>query len=188
MNFLSLAEKTRSYRRFQENRQIPLELLKNLVRDAGLAPCASNLQQLRFSIVTDKSERENLFAGIGWAAFIKDWKGPVVGERPSAYIVVHAPVEKKFFTGIDVGIAVSYVVLSASASGIGSCILLNYNKNSVNEIIPVSDYTPEILIALGYPGETVVLEKNSDVLHYWHDNEDKHHVPKMTPAKLILKG
>lgn len=188
MNFLSLVEKTRSYRRFQEDKQIPLELMKNFIRDAGLAPCASNLQRLRFSIITTDKEREKLFAGIGWAGFITDWKGPEPGERPSAYIVVHAPEERKSFTGIDVGIVASYIVLSASAEGIGSCMLLNYEKDSVNEITSLSGYIPELVIALGYPGETVILEKNSDDLRYWHDSESNHHVPKLTPEKLLLKG
>ncbi len=188
MNFSSLAEKTRSYRRFQEEKQIPSELLMGFVRDAGLAPCASNLQRLRFSIITDKIEREKLFSGIGWAGFIQDWNGPELGERPSAYILIHAPEEEKFFTGIDVGIAASYIVLSASAEGIGSCMLLNYDKNSVNEIISVSGYIPKLVIALGYPGETVILEKNGDDFHYWHDTDGNHHVPKLTPEKLLLKG
>lgn len=188
MNFTELATKTRSYRRFQENKPIPAELLRDMITSAGVAPCASNLQRLRFSIITDEKEKDQLFSGIGWAGYITEWDGPEPGKRPAAYIVIHAPGEKKVFTGIDVGIAASYLVLSASDAGIGSCMLLNFDRITVNNVAPSEGYSPELLIALGYPGETVLLEKDDEKIRYWRDSKGIHHVPKLPLEKLILKG
>ena len=188
MNFTELATRTRSYRRFQENKLIPQELLREMINSAGFAPCASNLQRLRFSIITEEKDKDQLFSGIGWAGYITEWDGPEPGKRPSAYIVIHAPTEKKVFTGIDVGIAASYLVLSASSAGIGSCMLLNFDRMTVNNVAPSEGYDPELLIALGYPGETVKLEKDNEKIRYWRDSEGVHHVPKLPLEKLILKG
>ncbi|MCP4646830.1 MAG: nitroreductase [bacterium] len=188
MHFSELAVKTRSYRSFQEATTIAPALLEQMISNAGMAPCASNLQRLRFSIVTDEKERDLLFSGIGWAGYIAEWNGPEPGFRPSAYIVIHAPGEVKSFTGIDVGIAASYVVLSASAEGIGSCMLLNFDRGAVNSVAPAEGYVPQLLIALGYPGETVVMEKDNEEIRYWRDENGVHHVPKLSLNKLILKG
>lgn len=188
MNFTDLSENTRSYRRFQEEKVIPAEKLREIISVAGLAPCASNLQRLRFSIVTHEKERLILFSGIGWAGYLTDWNGPEPGKRPSAYIVVHAPEEENFFTGIDVGIVASYIVLAASAAGVGSCMLLNFDRALTESIAPAPGYKPELVIALGYPGETVLLEKDNDAIRYWRDENGVHHVPKLSLETLILKG
>jgi nitroreductase len=188
MNFTELTEKARSYRRFQEAKPIPSSLLRMMIGAAAAAPCASNLQRLRFSIVTGEHERNTLFPGIGWAGYITDWSGPVPGERPSAYIVVHAPEEDELFTGIDAGIAASHIVLAGAAHGVGSCILLNYDVNAVNRTAHAAGYKPILVIALGYPGETVVLEKDSKIIRYWRDETGVHHVPKLPLETLILKG
>ncbi len=188
MNLYELAEKTRSYRIFQEEKQVTSEQVREMIAVAGMAPCASNLQRLRFSIVTDEKERNLLFPGIGWAGYITEWEGPAPGQRPSAYIVIHAPCEEKYFTGIDVGIVASYIVLSASTAGVGSCMLLNFTPETVNAVAPAVGYRPQLLIALGYPGETVLLEKNNDKIRYWRDGNGVHHVPKLSLETIILKG
>ena len=188
MNLFELAEKTRSYRIFQEEKQVTSEQIREMISVAGMAPCASNLQRLRFSIITDETERNLLFPGIGWAGYITEWEGPAPGQRPSAYVVIHAPCEEKYFTGIDVGIVASYIVLSASAAGIGSCMLLNFDRDTVNEVAFAEGYKPHLLIALGYPGETVLLEKDNDKIRYWRDDKGVHHVPKLSLETIILKG
>jgi len=188
MKFQELSEITRSCRRFQEQREIPPEKLREIIGCAGVAPCASNLQRLRYSIITEETEREVLFSGIGWANYLTDWNGPEAGERPSAYIVIHAPETEKSFTGIDVGIAASYLVLCAAEDGIGACMLLNFQRNTVDSVAPAPGYTVALVVALGYPGEIVKLERNSEIIKYWRDREGVHHVPKLPLEALILKG
>jgi len=188
MNFTELTEKARSYRRFKEEKPVPSSLLRMMIGAAVVAPCTSNLQRLRFSIVTGEHDRNTLFSGIGWAGYITDWSGPVPGERPAAYIVIHVPEKDELFTGIDAGIAASHIVLAGAAQGVGSCILLNFEADAVNRTAPAEGYKPVLVIALGYPGETVVLEKDSKKIRYWRDEKGVHHVPKLPLETLILKG
>ncbi len=176
MTFMEMAERTRSYRRFQEDRDIPREDLLSMVGAAGLAPCASNLQRLRFSIITEPAERDTLFGSIGWAGHLKDWNGPEEGERPVAYIVIHAPEDEKSFTGIDVGIAASYIVLEAADLGAGSCMLLSFPGSQRRRLprlrgIPPAGDRPGLPRREGYPGEEL------PETQYWRDREGIHHVP-----------
>lgn len=187
MSFSELVESTRSFRRFMEERTIPRTGLREMIRVAGLAPCAANLQRLRFSIVTDTELRSSLFSSLKWAGYLDDWNGPEEGERPAAYIVIHTPEEMKPFTGIDVGIAASYVVLSAADMGIGACMILSFDREAVNAIAHVDGYEVALVIALGYPGETVVLETDRIEVEYWRDSSGVHHVPKLPLERLILE-
>ena len=186
MSFSKLVESTRSFRRFMEERAIPRRSLREMIRAAGLAPCAANLQRLRYSIVTDTELRSSLFSSLKWAGYLEGWDGPEEGERPAAYILIHTPEEMKPFTGIDVGIAASYIVLAASDAGIGSCMILSFDRGTVDAIAPAEGYEVALVIALGYPGETVVLESNREDVRYWRDQDAVHHVPKLPLETLIL--
>jgi nitroreductase len=188
MDFSELAIAARSHRRFLEDRPVSGEALLSIIETAGLAPCASNLQRLRYSLVTEPRLRETLFPSLGWAGYLKDWSGPVKGERPSAYIIIHTPVEDRPFTGIDVGIAASYLILAAADMGIAGCMLLSFNGGIVDAVAPAPGYRPALVIALGFPGEKVVLERNSAKAEYWRDGAGVHHVPKLPTDTLILKG
>jgi nitroreductase len=188
MVFRELAYATRSVRRFNESVPVSLEDLRDIIEAASLAPCASNLQRLRYSIVTGELEKEMLFRGLGWAGYLVDWQGPGEGERPRAYIVISSPAgEDRSFTGIDTGIAASYIVLAARDKGLGCCILLSFARDSVTEIACTPDVRPELVIALGVPGEEVVLERYSGSVKYYRDSAGRHHVPKIPATDLIVK-
>ena len=185
MEFRELAERTRSVRRFAEQRELARVELESLVDVAGIAPCAANLQRSRFLIVTKREDRDRLFPALRWAAYLKDWDGPEAGERPAAYIVIYAPDDQRPFTGMDVGIAASYLVLAAAERGIGACMILSFDRTVVEGLIDSTELTPQLVVALGYPGESVVLEPGREDVEYWRDDHGVHHVPKL-PLKSIL--
>ncbi|MFO7627487.1 MAG: nitroreductase family protein [Candidatus Fermentibacteraceae bacterium] len=188
MFFRELASATRSVRRFNESAPVSREDLLEIIETASLAPCASNLQRLRYSIVTGEREKDQLFRGLGWAGYLADWQGPGEDERPRAYIVISSPAdEDRSFTGIDTGIAAAYIVLAARDKGFGCCILLSFSRESVAEIACTSDVRPELVIALGVPGEEIVLDRYSGSVKYYRDSAGRHHVPKIPAAELIVK-
>lgn len=188
MAFRELAFATRSIRRFNESEPVALDDLRDIIETASLAPCASNLQRLRYSIVIGEREKDELFRGLGWAGYLADWQGPGEGERPRAYIVISSPaVEERSFTGIDTGIAAAYIALAARDKGLGCCILLSFSRESVSEIACTPDVRPELVIALGVPGEEVVVDTYSGSVKYYRDSAGRHHVPKISVAELIVK-
>lgn len=49
-------------------------------------------------------------------------------------------------------------------------------------------YAVRLVIALGYPGETIKLEKDKEKIRYWRDGNGVHHVPKLPLDSIIMKG
>lgn len=184
-----LAREARSVRRFRENEPVPMDVLEGLVETAGLAPCAANLQQLRFSIINDRTTCERLFALLRWAAYLEDWPGPGPGERPPAYILIHAPSEEKPFTRIDAGIAAGYMTLAARAAGLSSCLLLSFDRERLPGVVESPDGMSAMLVmAVGVAAEVVTIEpmKPGGDVRYWRDGAGGHHVPKLALNDLLL--
>ena len=82
-----LMRKTRSYRRFQQDREINMETLRSLIGLARLGGSARNVQPLKYILVNKPEVNSEIFPTLGWAGYLQDWPGPDEGERPAAYII-----------------------------------------------------------------------------------------------------
>ncbi len=184
-----LVLKNRSYRRFFENHALDRHTLESLVNLARLSPSAANRQPLRY-ILSWTADRNNLiFPNLAWAAYLKDWNGPVEGERPSGYIVVLSDTEwASKWVDTDAGIACQSILLGASEMGLGGCIIAAVQKEKLKSIFRLSErYEILLVIALGKPREIIEIEpiQNEDV-KYWRDKDGVHHVPKRHLTEIIL--
>ncbi len=184
-----LIEKNRSYRRFYEEKKISKEILIELIDMARLSASAANLQPLKYILSSDKKKNDRIFSSLAWAAYLKDWEGPVEGERPSAYIILLR--DNKIAKSIicDQGISAQTILLGAVERGFGGCILAAVNRNRLTDDLNIPrDYSIEIIIALGKPKENVIIEKidKSGSIKYWRDKTGVHHVPKRSLDEIIL--
>ncbi len=180
MNFQELVTKSRSYRRFNENKNIPREILIQMVDCARMIPSAQNLQPLRYMIV-DKMEKNSVFRHLKWAGYLTDWDGPVQGERPSAYIIVLTDTDITKNVKWDQGIASQTILLCAASHGLGGCIIGSVNREGLASDLSIPPkYIIELVIALGYPVEKVVMDeiKPGGDIHYYRESDGTHHVPK----------
>jgi nitroreductase len=181
--------KNRSYRRFHQDVTIERETLRELVDLARLSASASNLQPLKFMLSCDAGKNAKIFACLGWAAYLRDWPGPVEGERPSAYIVILGDKEISQSFGVNHGIAAQSILLGATEKGLGGCIIGSVDKPKLAQALEIPDrYEILLALALGKPKETVVLETvgpEGDI-KYWRDSEGAHHVPKRSLDDIII--
>lgn len=181
--------KNRSYRRFDEKHEISRKELEELIDLARLSSSAGNMQQLKFIVSNTTEKNKKIFANIRWAGYLKDWPGPVEGERPSAYIVVlhDKSIGQNCFW--DHGIAVQSILLGATEKGLGGCMFGAIDKPSLSKELKLAD-NHEILmvIALGKPVEKVVLDEldSTGNIKYWRDDEQVHHVPKRSLKDIII--
>jgi nitroreductase len=72
-----LVIKNRSYRRFYQDVAVECAILRELVDLARFSASGSNLQALKFMLSCDADKNATIFACLGWAAYLKDWPGPV---------------------------------------------------------------------------------------------------------------
>ncbi len=188
MNLSELLLKNRSYRRFYQDEAIGVEELKAMVEHVRLAPSGANMQPWKFVLVTDKSVKEKLFPHLRWAGYIKDWDGPVEGERPAAYIVMLGNPKKSPGIAVDYGIAMQTVLLSAVEKGYGGCLLGSIDRDAIRELLEIpEELNISVVIALGKPKETVVIDEAKDGdIKYWRDENQVHHVPKRPLADIIF--
>jgi len=184
-----LIEKTRSCRRFRENRAIDINTLVDLVDSARLSASAANLQPLKYFLVADREKNSEIFPLLGWAGYLKEWAGPPEGERPSAYIVVLGDTGICTSFDCDLGIALQSMSLVATEKGLAGCIIASFQKDKLGAVLGVSEgFTLLAVLALGEPVEKIVLEKISPdgSIKYWRDAEGVHHVPKRSLDDIIV--
>jgi len=185
-----LVLKNRSYRRFHEEFPLNASTLKELVDLARLSASASNLQPLKYILTCDAASNRKVFPNLRWAAYLKDWSGPPEGERPSAYIIILADTRISQSLGPDHGIAAQSILLGAAEMGLGGCMIASLNRTGLRSEFQIPDvFEILMVIALGKPKETVVLEEipPSGDIRYWRDAAGVHHVPKRSLDEIILR-
>ncbi|MGM0396762.1 MAG: nitroreductase family protein [Bacillota bacterium] len=182
--------KNRTYRRFYQEESISRETLLELIDLARLSSSGSNLQQLKYIIANTPEKNQMIFEELKWAAYLKDWEGPVEGERPSAYLVMVADKEIGSNIYWNHGIACQSILLGATEKGFGGCMFGFFHKENLRNKLRIPErYEIILVIALGKPKEEVVLEEvgpDGDI-KYWRDEKGVHHVPKRRLEDLILE-
>jgi nitroreductase len=187
--FRDLVLKNRSYRRFYQDSAVSQDVLRGLADLARLTGSAGNKQPLKYFLSSDPSTNARIFSTLAWAGYLKDWPGPSEGERPSAYIVMLGDTAIANSYNFDNGIAAQTILLGAAEQGLGGCMILSVKKEQLRELLNIpSQFEIVLVIALGKPKETVILEDmgaGGDV-KYWRDKDQKHHVPKRLLKDVIL--
>jgi nitroreductase len=183
--------KTRTFRRFVEKEHISTATLHELIDLARLGGSARNGQPWQYMVVNTPELCEKIFPFLGWAGYLTDWKGPVSGERPSAYIL--CLLNKNWLKGpeteaqFDLGVATQNMLLGAMEKRIGGCRIGAFNPQLASLFKTPDHLRLSLVVALGKPRETVLLEecKNENDVRYWRDEHGVHHVPKR-PLKSCL--
>lgn len=146
MSLLDLILTRRSIRRY-ENKDIPEEVLQQILEAGRQAPSAANRQPIHFVIVTDRDLLKNLCDNL-INRFVK--YAPVA--------IVGCADIKSLLTGrwavVDATIAMENMVIAAWTLGIGSCWIGACNEEKVKELLKIPDKWKFVaLLTLGYPAE-----------------------------------
>ncbi len=187
--FKDLVLRNRSYRRFDQSARIAPETLRELVDIMRLTPSGRNVQPLKYFLVTGAEACAQVYPLLSWAGYLKDWGGPVEGERPSAYVVVLGDTAISSNFGIDPGIAMQTLLLGAVEKGLGGCIIATVKRAELSALLEIpSRFEVLYVVALGKPVEEVVVEavKPDGDIKYWRDEGHVHHVPKRDLSDLII--
>jgi len=184
-----LLERNRSYRRFRQDPLVRQTILE-LIELARLCPSTRNCQPLKFRVVCDPAENAAVFRHLFWALGLPDWPGPAEGERPTGYIVILGDTRIARQFGHDTGIVAQSMLLGAVERCLGGCMIGSIDRDGLRRELAIPEHLSiELVVALGTPGETVVLETaaSPEQVEYWRDAQDVHHVPKRPLEELLVE-
>ena len=150
MDFIELVNTRRSVRTYQE-KEVPEEVLNQVLEAARLAPSASNMQPWKFVVVRDLQKRKDLSTAASEQHFLAT--APVIVAAVSLEPEAVMPCDVPLYP-VDVTIAVSHFSLAAAAAGLGTCWVGSFSQERVREILAVPEACKVvILMPLGYPDD-----------------------------------
>ncbi|RMD49652.1 MAG: nitroreductase family protein [Ignavibacteria bacterium] len=181
--FLSLMKSRRTLRMFSE-KEVPMEVIRNCIKVAGLAPSGANMQPWHFVVVTNKEIKRKirLAAEKEEKEFYEnrapeDWLNALepFGTDSNKPFLEKAPVliavfEKKFdydekgekikhyYTKESVGLAAGFLITALHLSGLVSLTHTPSPMNFLNEILNrPSNEKPFLLLVTGFPSKDAVV-------------------------------
>ena len=175
---MTLLEGRRTYRRFDESKVIPDEVVADMKRAAQLSSSAMNLQPLRYIYIRTPDICNAVFDITSWGGALPNGEGrPKVGERPTMFVVLltEKALQSKF-TAFDEGLAASNLTLSAYAHGVGSCILGSVKADKLRQLLCIDDSLDvSCVIGFGYPAHkssVATTDAGESVKYYLDENRD----------------
>ena len=186
MDVYRAIKKRRSIRQFKD---VPLSyaILEKCVDAARLAPTAMNCQLYEYVVVDDEGLMRKVLNAVNvWSGVPKPEEGWSPEQRPKAYIItlINCTLETELsgtrrVTTYDVGMAMENMMLVALEQGIGSCPILSFKESGLRQILNISDnYDIALVLVLGYPDESSVLEIFAGSHQHWTDEQGTRHLPK----------
>ncbi len=138
---------TRRSIRHYENKDVPEEVLRQILEAGRQAPSAANRQPIRFVIVKDRDLLKVLCDTL-ITRFVK--YAPIA--------IVGCANVKSLLTGkwavVDAAIAMENMVIAAWTLGVGSCWIGACDEEKVKELLKIPDkWRVVALVTLGYPAE-----------------------------------
>ena len=156
MNLEELYQKRQSCRNYRKD-PVPHALLTALAESARLAPSACNSQPWIFYVVESPAAVEAIAAAsreLGANAFVKNVPAFIVAveDKPNLTERIGMRMKVQDFASLDMGLAVSQLILRAAEEGLSTCMIGLFNEDQVKKVIG-TDRRVRLVIAVGYAAE-----------------------------------
>ncbi len=153
MNFIEIAEKRQSCRRFDSTKTVEEEKLAAVLEAARLAPSACNGQPYHITLCTKNAAAAVARAtmGMGMNKFAADAPVMLVISE-EAYVptaALGAKMKRNDYRSIDIGIVTAYITAEAACQGLGTCILGWFDDESIRDLCGLAKPV-RLVIAMGY--------------------------------------
>lgn len=172
MDVIEAIKQRKSERKYL-SKQIPQEILLDIVDCARLAPTAYNIQPWKFVLVTNQETKEKMAKFSSWGKFLT---------QSNAAIVVFGATSKYMVE--DCSAATENILLAATGHGIASCWISGYDRPYSKDIAQILG-APEgwelvSIISLGYSDDRSVRarKKSLDQVLSFEKFEDEGDVQK----------
>lgn len=164
MEFREVLSRRQSCRAYDPARPVSKEDILACIEAAGLAPSACNSQPYHFTVCGGNFGKAVAKActGMGMNKFALDAPCTIVVEE-AAYNATAAAGSKfkgQDYRSIDIGLAVSQLVLEAQNRGLATCILGWFDEKKLKALLGTEAHI-RLVITLGYAKEGDPLRKKS---------------------------
>jgi nitroreductase len=147
--------KSRTIVRRYQNKEIPREILEDIIDCARLAPSGYNRQPWKFIVITEKEKLKTLSEMCAYGSFIKN-AGACIA------IFCHESGETLIE---DACAATENIIISALHYGLGTCWVNSHKKEHSKQVEKYLNakpgYTLMTIISVGYPDENTKRPKKS---------------------------
>tara|TARA_Y100000310_G_scaffold203527_1_gene203776 strand:+ start:18560 stop:19150 length:591 start_codon:yes stop_codon:yes gene_type:complete len=153
MDFKKVFLGRRSFRKYKK-KEVPINLIGEIIDLARYTPSSGNLQNWRFVVVTDQDKRNQ----IAEASMQQHW----MSEAPVHIIICNDYEDVKKHYGklgkmysiqntANISLAITLIAYDL---GLGSCWVGAFDNEAVQRILEIpNNMDPEVIIALGYAHE-----------------------------------
>jgi nitroreductase len=150
-SFFKTVEKRHSIRSFTD-KTIESIKLKKILETALMGPSAKGLQNYRIYIIEDKKKKENLVRVSHDQEYVNAPLLLVFCTEPKKIKKMMGMRGESLLSVQDASIAASYAQLSATALGLSSVWVGNFDEKLVQKIIRTR-LRPVVILPIGYPNE-----------------------------------
>ena len=156
MDFLEIAQKRQSCRKYDPKREVENEKLDRILKAAQLSPSACNGQPYHLTVCRGESAKKVAKATMGMGINSFADKAPiliVISEEP--YVksaALGAKLKGNDYRSIDIGIVAAYITAQAESEGLATCILGWLDSDKICEICSLKN-PARLVITLGYAEE-----------------------------------
>ncbi len=177
MKFIELARKRFSSRHYQK-KEIPKNIILEILEAGRVAPSAANRQPWYFIVVNNQSLLREIHK-----TYPRDWfaEAPVAiiicGDHHQSWVRKH---DNKDHCDIDAAIATDHMTLAATDLGLATCWICNFDPLLLRKTLNLPDHIePVAILSLGYPADSkdenrhIHERKSLDEIVYWNGFELK---------------
>ncbi|MBZ9623288.1 nitroreductase family protein [Clostridium sp. FP2] len=147
MEFLDLVQKRYSVRAYKDE-VVEDEKLNKILKAALLAPTAHNKQAFKIVVINTKEHQDELK---------KIYPSLFFTQAPIVLGIFSIPGESwvrkdgKNYGNVDAAIVMDHIVMEATALGLGTCWIANFDSIAASEIIGLGkDFEPIAFTPIGY--------------------------------------
>lgn len=136
------------------SKEVPLEVIGEVLKAGTCAPSAGNLQNWVFIVVTDDKKKEEISVACLNQPWMKKAPVHIVVCNDVKKIIEIYPTRGKLYATQACSIASQNIMLKASDLGLHSAWVGSFNEEAIKNILKIpEDIVPEMIITLGYCDE-----------------------------------
>ncbi|MCX7770593.1 MAG: nitroreductase family protein [Proteobacteria bacterium] len=144
-------KKRRSIRKFEADKSIPIETIKDIISAGSFAPSGHNNQPWRFVVIKDKDMKTEVSRLTAYGSIVKS------ADTLIAVFINHPASYDRDKDLMAIGACIQNMLIYISSLGLGAVWLgeILKNKDRVRDLLKISSDNELIaVIALGYPAHS----------------------------------